>query len=42
MPEQPELTALKTRNKLLQMAKGELIAFQDADDYSHPERIDFR
>ena len=36
------LKLLKTRNKLLKIAKGEFIAFQDADDYSHPERIELQ
>jgi len=31
---------LKVRNRLLRLAKGELITFQDADDYSHPTRIE--
>jgi len=30
---------LKTRNRLLLLCKGDLITFQDADDYSHPERL---
>jgi glycosyltransferase involved in cell wall biosynthesis len=33
------LKLLKTRNKLLSLAKGDLITFQDADDFSHPERL---
>lgn len=28
-----------TRNRLLEIAKGDYITFQDADDYSHPDRI---
>lgn len=34
------LKQVVTRNILLQQAKGELIAFQDADDWSVPERIE--
>jgi|TARA_Y100000294_G_C8533919_1_gene328190 glycosyltransferase involved in cell wall biosynthesis len=30
---------LKTRNKLFKYCKGDYIAFQDADDLSHPERF---
>lgn len=30
---------LKTRNKLIKLSKGDYIAFQDADDYSAPERL---
>ncbi len=30
---------LKTRNKLFEYCKGDYIAFQDADDFSHPERL---
>lgn len=30
---------LKTRNRLLKFAKGDLITFQDADDFSHPDRL---
>jgi len=30
---------LKTRNKLFEFCKGDYIAFQDADDLSHPERF---
>ena len=31
--------SLRTRNLLLKEAKGEYVAFQDADDFSEPERI---
>src|SRR5690606_38979449 len=31
---------LKTRNMLLREACGHLITFQDADDYSHPQRLE--
>lgn len=31
---------LKTRNRLLGLAKGEYITFQDADDFSHKNRIE--
>jgi len=31
---------LKTRNKLIAKAKGDYITFQDADDYSHTERLE--
>ncbi|MEI6949503.1 glycosyltransferase [Paraflavisolibacter sp. H34] len=34
------LKVLKTRNKLLPHAKGELIAFMDADDTNHPQRLE--
>jgi glycosyltransferase involved in cell wall biosynthesis len=34
------LKQLKTRNMLLELAKGDLIAFQDADDYSDPRRLE--
>lgn len=30
---------LRTINKLMELASGDFIAFQDADDVSHPERI---
>jgi len=31
---------LKTFNKLIALAEGDYITFQDADDYSHPNRIE--
>jgi glycosyltransferase involved in cell wall biosynthesis len=31
--------SLQTRNRMAQLARGEYIAWQDADDVSHPERI---
>ena len=34
------LGVAKTRNKLLDLAKGEYCAFQDADDISLPERLE--
>lgn len=34
------LKLLKTRNALLKLAKGDLITFQDADDYSDPRRLE--
>lgn len=34
------LKLLRTRNKLLESAKGTLITFQDADDYSDPFRLE--
>jgi len=33
------LGVAKTRNRLLDLAKGEYCAFQDADDISYPERL---
>lgn len=30
---------LQTRNALLEYCKGDFITFQDADDYSHPDRL---
>lgn len=37
---QENLGYLKTWNKLLTFAKGEYITFQDADDWSHPRRLE--
>lgn len=37
-PENQKL--LRTRNKLLDAASGDLITFQDGDDYSHPQRLE--
>lgn len=34
------LKLLKTRNRLLQLTTGDLITFQDADDYSDPRRFE--
>jgi glycosyltransferase involved in cell wall biosynthesis len=34
------LKLLKTRNKLLEIASGDFITFQDADDYSDPQRLE--
>jgi len=34
------LKLLKTRNKLLSIVNGDLITFQDADDYSHKFRLE--
>lgn len=31
---------LRVRNALLEIAKGEFLTFQDADDFSHPERLE--
>src|SRR5690606_17417680 len=31
---------LKTRNKLLDNASGDFVTFQDADDYSDPQRLE--
>ncbi len=37
---QLNLGYLKTCNFLFEKAKGDFISFQDADDWSHPERLD--
>lgn len=37
---QENLRLLKTRNKLLDSARGDLITFQDGDDYSDPRRLE--
>ncbi|HEX7016454.1 MAG TPA: glycosyltransferase [Cyclobacteriaceae bacterium] len=37
---QENLGELRTRNRLLELAKGELITFQDADDYSDDRRLE--
>jgi glycosyltransferase involved in cell wall biosynthesis len=35
------LKLLKTRNRLLEYANGDLITFQDADDFSSPNRLEY-
>jgi glycosyltransferase involved in cell wall biosynthesis len=36
---QPNKGYLQTTNELFKQAKGDLVTFQDADDWSHPSRI---
>jgi glycosyltransferase involved in cell wall biosynthesis len=36
----PHLGYLRASNRLLEAASGELLAFQDADDFSSPDRLD--